>query len=78
MMLDESHVKFFEAEEKVWVNHKWGSGEMLFARKFSDDRLDLVDRIDDIITRKQEQVRAEDSLINKDIKLSARLRGDAV
>ncbi len=52
-MLNEEHVKFFEAQEKVWVEDEWGSGEMLFARKFSDDSLDLLQRIDDMIDRKE-------------------------
>jgi hypothetical protein len=52
-MLNEEHVKFFEAQEKVWVEDEWGAGEMLFARKFSDDSLDLLQRIDDMIDRKE-------------------------
>lgn len=52
-MLNEEHVRFFEAQEKVWVEDEWGSGEMLFARKFSDDSLDLLQRIDDMIDRKE-------------------------
>jgi len=52
-LLGAEHVKFFEAHEKVLVNDEWGHGEMLFARKFSDDRLDLVDRVDDMIKRKE-------------------------
>jgi hypothetical protein len=53
-MLDDEHVSFFEAQDKVWVADEWGSREMLFARKFSDSRLDLVDRIDKMIRRKEE------------------------
>lgn len=52
-MLNDEHVAFFQAHEKVWVEDEWGSGEMLFARKFSDERLDLVDRVDEMINRKQ-------------------------
>ena len=51
--INEGHLKFFESRENIWVEDEWGSGEMLFARKFSDDRLDLVDRIDDIIRRNE-------------------------
>ena len=60
--LNEDHVRFFEAQEKVWVQDEWGPGEMLFARKFSDDRWDLVDRIDRMIKRKEEHDSARDRL----------------
>jgi Core-2/I-Branching enzyme len=52
--LTDGHVTFFEAQEKVWLEDEWGSGEALFARKFSDDNLDLLDRIDQLIGRKDE------------------------
>jgi hypothetical protein len=52
-MLNEEHLRFFAAQEKVWVEDEWGSGEMLFARKFSDDRLDLLQQIDEMIERKE-------------------------
>ena len=42
-MLNDAHITFFEQQEKVWVEDQFGSGEVLFARKFSDDRLDLVE-----------------------------------
>jgi hypothetical protein len=32
---------------------QFGSGEMLFARKFSDASLHVVDRIDEMISRKE-------------------------
>ena len=47
-------MRFFESREKIWVEDEWGSGEVLFARKFSDESLDLVDRIDEMIRRKEE------------------------
>lgn len=50
--LEDAHISFFESREKVWVEDEWGPGEMLFARKFSDDRLDLLDRVDAMISRK--------------------------
>jgi hypothetical protein len=52
-VLDEEHLRLFDARESVWVDDEWGPGEMLFARKFSDDRLDLLDRIDEMILRKE-------------------------
>jgi hypothetical protein len=52
-MVDDQHVRFFEAREKVEINDVYGSGELVFARKFSDDGLDLLERIDDMIKRKE-------------------------
>lgn len=52
-MLTEEHIRVFAAQEKVWVEDEWGSEEMLFARKFSDDRLDLLKQIDEMIERKE-------------------------
>ena len=54
-MLNDEHVRNFETQQKIWVEDEWGSGEVLFARKFSDDRLDLVERIDEMIRRKEQQ-----------------------
>jgi hypothetical protein len=54
-VLTDEHVKFFEAQQEIWDEDEWGSGEVLFARKFSDDRLDLLDRIDEMIKRKEER-----------------------
>jgi hypothetical protein len=52
-LLSELHLAFFERQAKVWVEDQFGSGEALFARKFSDDRLDLVERIDEMIDQKE-------------------------
>lgn len=52
-MIDANHVARFEEGEKVCLGDVWGSGEALFARKFSDDSLDLLKRIDDMIMRKE-------------------------
>jgi hypothetical protein len=52
-LLTEEHVRLFEAQGKVWVEDEWGAGEMLFARKFSDTALDLVDQVDEMIKRKE-------------------------
>lgn len=54
--ISEKHVSFFEKDEKVIIDDLYGSGEMLFARKFSDDRLDLIQRIENMIERKEKQV----------------------
>ncbi len=57
-ILTSQHVAFFEAEKKVWLEDTNGRREALFARKFSDDRLDLVDRLDRMIMRKEEPTSA--------------------
>lgn len=54
-MIDDENMRFFEAQEKVWVADEWGPREILFARKFSDDRWDLVERVDEMIRRKEHQ-----------------------
>lgn len=52
-MLSEKQVQFFEMQDKVWTQDQFGEGEALFARKFSDDSLNLVDRIDAMIEKKE-------------------------
>lgn len=49
--INERHIVYFESREKV-EDLSEGPSELLFARKFSDDRLDLLDRIDAMIERK--------------------------
>jgi hypothetical protein len=56
-MIGDRHIQFFQASEKVEINDVYGSGELLFARKFSDDRIGLLNRIDEIIRRKDEGLR---------------------
>ena len=51
--IGEEQLHFFEASEKVMVDDVFGPGEMLFARKFSDENLDLVDRLEKIIKQKE-------------------------
>jgi len=52
-MITSEHVAFFESLEKVCVNDLYSPGELLFARKFSDTDGDLLQRIDDMIERKE-------------------------
>jgi hypothetical protein len=51
-MINAKHVDFFESQEKVPARDLHGPGEMLFARKFSDDDLHLIERITAMNTRK--------------------------
>jgi|SRR5208283_2948356 len=52
-MITAKHVEKFESQEQVLVNDVYGSGEALFARKFSDDAPELLTRIDTMIRRKE-------------------------
>ena len=55
-LIDEAHCEFFESKEEVTVDDLHGPGEMLFARKFSDDHnLHLIPRIDEMIQRKERE-----------------------
>lgn len=54
-MIGERHIAFFGAHDKLNMDDVYGSGELLFARKFSDDNLELVQRMDELIKRKDEE-----------------------
>jgi hypothetical protein len=54
-MITDAQVRLFESQEKVFVEDMYGSGEVLLARKLSDDDLVLVERIDEMIRRKEER-----------------------
>jgi hypothetical protein len=56
-LLTEKHVQFFESQERIRVEDEWGPREILFARKFSDQTLHVIDRIDEMIRRKERDVR---------------------
>lgn len=53
-MLGAKNVEFFESQNEVSVEDLHGPGELLFARKLSDENLDLVDRITKMIQEKEE------------------------
>jgi hypothetical protein len=50
--ISEKHLALFEGRDRVLLDDVWGTGEALFTRKFSDRRLDLVDRVEEMIRRK--------------------------
>jgi hypothetical protein len=52
-MLNERHLAMFEAQDAVRIQDLHGPGELLFARKFSDDNLQLVQRVDKMIDQKE-------------------------
>jgi core-2/I-Branching enzyme len=51
-ILNSAHMRQIELRDRQWIDDEWGSGEALFARKFSDDNLKLLDQIDEMIARK--------------------------
>jgi hypothetical protein len=52
-LINDRHVAWFEAQGRICVDNGYGAGEVLFARKLSDDNLVLLQRIDDMIERKE-------------------------
>lgn len=50
--IGEKHLAWFEARDKVIFSDMYGTGEMLFARKFSEENLQIVQRLEQIITVK--------------------------
>jgi len=52
-MITDRHLQLFAQQNRVFVKDEYGSGEVLFARKFSDDTLDLVTKIDEIIATRE-------------------------
>jgi hypothetical protein len=56
LMLNDKHLSFFESKNEVCVEDHHGPGELLFARKFSDEDLGLLERIDAMIQAKDQDV----------------------
>jgi hypothetical protein len=52
-VIGEEDVSAFEAQDQVCRNDIYGPGELLFARKFNDRRLDLVSRVEAMIEHKE-------------------------
>lgn len=48
-MINEQHLASFDARNRMMVEDVFGSGEVLFARKFSDDSLGLIQRMEEMI-----------------------------
>jgi hypothetical protein len=53
-LITEKHVLYFGSQKRVLVEDEWGQREVLFARKFSDQRLQVINRIDEMIKSKEE------------------------
>ena len=56
LMLNDKHLSFFESKNEVCVEDHHGAGELLFARKFSDEELELLERINAMIQAKDQDV----------------------
>jgi Core-2/I-Branching enzyme len=57
--LTEKHLNAFESCDVVVIDDEWGVSEALVARKFSDENLGLIDRLDSIIERKDLDLRSK-------------------
>lgn len=51
-MIRAEHVDRLEKQTEVVADDIWGKSELLFTRKLSDSSIDLIDRIDRMIERK--------------------------
>ncbi len=58
-MITATHVDLFDSQDEVSPPDLHGPGEMLFARKFSDDDLHLVERVEEMINKKDYQYARE-------------------
>ena len=55
-MINARHLEYFESQNEVSPQDLHGPGEMLFARKFSDDEFHLVERVAAMIHKKEKLV----------------------
>jgi len=53
-MISAEHVHSFGQRDKLMFRDVYGSGEMLFARKFGEDNFGLLEKIDRMVARKEE------------------------
>lgn len=76
-VLDYRHLSLFEEKEKFIVDDIYGAGEMLFARKFDDNSLDLVSRVEEMIRKMQQKKlqRADRAAVTKDCFREFRVQG---
>jgi hypothetical protein len=52
-MINAQHLEYFVSQIEVSPQDIHGPGELLFARKFSDDGLHLVERVEEMIRKKE-------------------------
>jgi hypothetical protein len=51
-LIGEKQIKYFKENKKIIFDDVFGPGEMLFARKFSDDNIEIAQEIENIIKQK--------------------------
>jgi hypothetical protein len=61
-MIDEKHIAIFKANDRVCVTDVYGAGEVLFARKFSDSNVNLIDRVNEMIKCKTKRQPSANSI----------------
>jgi hypothetical protein len=57
-MIGEKHLELFASQPEVSLQDLHGPGELLFARKFSDDDFQMVERVAALIEKKETLVQA--------------------
>jgi hypothetical protein len=55
--LTETHLEFLTATTSITLDDLYGTGEILFARKFSDETEEIVLRLDQLISEKEERLK---------------------
>ncbi len=53
--LQQQHIEFFKNSDKIIIEDHYGKGEVLFARKFSDESENLIKQLNEIIHTKEKQ-----------------------
>ena len=54
--LTEKHLEFFKASSQITMSDHYGTGELLFARKFSDQAQDIAIKLDRFIKEKEDRL----------------------
>jgi hypothetical protein len=54
--ITEKHLELFAASSSIILDDAYGAGEILFARKFSDEAKDIVIRLDQLIREKEDRL----------------------
>ena len=55
-MILQKHVAFLQSQDQVCVQDLHGPGELLFARKLSDESMGLVRQLDEMVKRKEAEL----------------------
>jgi hypothetical protein len=50
--INQQHLAWFESQQEVTLQDSFGTGEVLFARKFSDASAAVTDRVDRMVQAK--------------------------